>query len=385
MSRGKKRKLKRCIVVILLFGPLLLLLFLQLCHLTAESYSVHPPTQHLLATKYTNPFRPPLEALLTPKGDIIGDPGFLLDVAIVGFPKCGTTALQDWLSQHPQIKLLPGEPFPLMNRKPYLLIWKLYTQLPPDGPVKFVRGYKNPLDIRAPPSMQYLAKLFPKTLLIVGLRHPVPWFESLYNFKVQNLPPKIDPAIWGDPNALIDECEDWTDPHCVGTAKGWFHVYLAALRKVSFPVEWSLDYPRYLGNLSLSIPIPNPIFLYESNQLKWETSLDSNTAHYANQFRNDLQSLLRLDSPLDRNMSRAKPDMNHFNDRQQRRKDRHKIRICDERYTPLRSSLMVIARRASTWIRHEFVNSPDVFVSSPEYFETLMEQWKVDPCTNNKE
>lgn len=361
-------------------------LFLQLFHLTSNRFSREQvPDNFSLPAEHNHIHRPPLETILTPKGEIIGDPAFLLDFAIVGFPKCGTTALQDWLSQHPQVQLLPGEPYPLMNRKPYLLIWKLYTHLPEDDQMKFVRGYKNPLDIRVPLSMQYLSKLFPRTLLIIGLRHPVNWFESLYNFKVQNLPPHVDPSVWGDPNSLIDKCEDWSDPHCVGTAKGWFHVYLAALGKVPFPEEWRTEYPRYLENVSLATPVPNPIFLYETNQLKFgEVPVSWNSTEkslpYSHQFRKDLQSLLQLDTPLDMEMSRAKPDMNHFNARQQRRKDRYKIRICDDQYAPLRKSLLVVARRTSEWIRSEFLQSPDVVVSSPDYFRTLMENWMLDPC-----
>jgi len=385
MTRAKKRKLKQVAVIAMLFSPILSIIF-QLCHLTADNF----PSQSTPAARPAssvlnngNTRRPPLAIIITPQREVIGDPGFLLDVAIIGFPKCGTTALQDWLSQHPQIELLPGEAFPLMYRKPYLLIWRLYTQLP-DGPGKLIRGYKNPLDIRTPTSMHYLSTLFPRTLLVVGLRHPVYWFESLYNFKIQNLPPQVDPAVFGDPNLLIDECEDWSDPHCVGTAKGWFHVYLAALGKVPFPDEWRSEYPRYLQNISSATRIPNPIFLYETNQLNFDSNSTTNTAQYSRQFRKDLGKLLGVESPLDMPMSRAKPDMNHFNQRQQRRKDRNKIHICDDRYAPLRQALMVIARRTSEWIRNDFLMSPDVFVSSPEYFKALMLKWMLDPCESKQ-
>jgi hypothetical protein len=381
MRRANKKKLKQCTVMVMLLSPLLSLL-LQLFRLTKDSFLEGSSANHYnMNVVQQTPQRPGLETVMTSKGEIFGDPQFLLDVAIVGFPKCGTTALQDWLSQHPQVQFLPGEPFPLMHRKPYLLIYKLYTQLPAeDGPTKFVRGYKNPLDIRAQPSISTLAKFFPKTLLIVGLRHPVHWFESLYNFKIQNLPGHVDPAVWGDPNSLVDECEDWLDVHCVGTAKGWFHVYLASLGKVQFPQEWRSEYPRYLQNVSSATPVPNPIFLYETNQLNFEDTHNSTTAHYSDQLRRDLQVQLGLNSPLDMTMSRAKPDMEHFNERQQRRKDRHKIHICREQYLPLRKALMVIARRSSEWIRNDFMKSPDVFVSSPDYFVALMEKWMMDPC-----
>jgi hypothetical protein len=86
----------------------------------------------------------------------------------------------------------------LLNERPDFLVKRLYTQLSESPQVQ--RGYKNPLDIRSPPSLHYLAKIFPRTTLIIGIRHPVRWMESLYNFKVQNLPRRVDPSYWGDPN-----------------------------------------------------------------------------------------------------------------------------------------------------------------------------------------
>lgn len=163
--------------------------------------------------------RPLLRSVLNfTSAEVIGDPQFLLDFAIIGFPKCGTTALQAWLSSHSEIEMLPGEVFSLLNEQPARFIWRLYTQLTPSPQV--VRGYKNPLDIRAPQTLKYFTQLFPKTTLIVGIRHPVRWFESLYNFKVQNLPSHVNPSYWGDPNNLIHACAMWNETNCVGTAKG---------------------------------------------------------------------------------------------------------------------------------------------------------------------
>lgn len=374
MPPGSNKQFKLRILLVVLISPLVPL-YLQLYYLVGPSLS-SPSSPQISREKG----RPDIHALLTfPEGKVIGDPQFLLDLAIVGFPKCGTTALQDWLSQHPQIQMLLGEPFPLMYRKPYLLIWKLYNLLPEDQvQIKYVRGYKNPLDVRCPTCMNYLGTLFPKTPLIIGLRHPVRWFESLYNFKVQNLPPQVHPGVYGHPNDLIDECEDYMNPDCVGTAKGWFHVHLAALGKVAFPEEWRLEYPRYLQNVSLTAPIPNPVFLYETNQLQFHASAPA--GEHSKQFREDLANLLHLETPLDMPMSRAKPDNFNLTTRQQRRKDRFKIRICEDNYKPLRSALMTVARRTSEWIRNELLQSPDVVVSSPDHFRSLIEGWMLDPC-----
>jgi hypothetical protein len=241
--------------------------------------------------------RPQLRTILkVPTMEIIGDPQFLLDFAIIGFPKCGTTALQEYLSQHVQIEMLRGEAFCLINRQPQRLIHRLYLQLPKD--TTFKRGYKNPLDIRAPPSLHYLTQYFPNTTLMIGIRHPVLWFESLYNFKVQNLPRNVHPGVWGNPNELIGACADWNDTHCVGTAKGWFHVHLATLGKVASPHEWKKEYPIYLANSDTDTDtatppyvVPNPVFWYESQQLVFD---DPYAANYARQFRTDLQRILGL-------------------------------------------------------------------------------------------
>jgi hypothetical protein len=107
-----------------------------------------------------------------------------------------------------------GEAFCLMNREPQRLIHRLYLQLPKDDEdtttttTLIKRGYKNPLDIRAPPSLHYLTQYFPNTTLIIGIRHPVLWFESLYNCKVQNLPKNVHPGAWGNANDLVGACAE---------------------------------------------------------------------------------------------------------------------------------------------------------------------------------
>jgi hypothetical protein len=52
----------------------------------------------------------------------------------------------------------------------------------PEGPYK--RGYKAPADITQKHVLKQLGDYFPKTGLIVGIRHPVWWFQ-IYNFRTQ--------------------------------------------------------------------------------------------------------------------------------------------------------------------------------------------------------
>jgi hypothetical protein len=172
---------------------------------------------------------------------------------------------------------------------------------------------------------------------------------------------------------LIGKCQKWNDTNCVGTAKGYFHVHLAALGKAPFPDEWREEYPLYLNDKNM-ISLPNRIFLYETQQLDFS----SNEA-YARQFRFDLHDFLNLKQSLPTTILKIKPDYK-FNKRLQRRKNRFKIDICKTDYQPLRDELMKVASLSSTWIRKEFLNSPDVHVSSRPYFEQLLEDWLVDPC-----
>ena len=183
---------------------------------------------------------------------------------------------------------------------------------------------------------------------------------------------------------MIGECLQWNDTNCVGTGKGLFHIHLSALGKTTrVPDKWKVDYPLYLMD---PIPrIPNPIFLYEMQQLVFDDKNDGggdNIIDYAQTFRNDLKKLLNLNTSLPSTIQRRKPDMNHFNKRQQRRKNKFKINICEPKYQPLRDELMKVARESSVWIRNEFIQSDDVFVSGN--FRSHMEAWMDDPCQGQR-
>jgi len=123
--------------------------------------------------------RPPLSSLIgDKKANITGNVEFLLDWAIVGHPKTATTFTLNWFTSHPEIQTYPYEVHSLQQGKPALLVSQLYNL--PVGE-KYKRGYKAPRDIELFKSLQSLRKYWPNTLLVVGVRHPVTWFESFYN------------------------------------------------------------------------------------------------------------------------------------------------------------------------------------------------------------
>jgi hypothetical protein len=95
----------------------------------------------------------------------------LLDFAVIGFGKCGTTTMMKWLNDHPLTQVFQYEVRDLAARKLNLLVQKLYCELKAGRQYK--RGYKSPGDINHPQSLGYLRRYFPETKLIVGIRHPV--------------------------------------------------------------------------------------------------------------------------------------------------------------------------------------------------------------------
>lgn len=113
---------------------------------------------------------------------MIADISDFIDFAIIGNPKTGTTFFADWLNRH---------------RDLYLPAMEMRHLLEPDGPALLVEqfmhkyrrkkgsiqlGYKCPADIRQTQALTHLRDYFPKTKLIVGLRHPILWFQSFCMF-----------------------------------------------------------------------------------------------------------------------------------------------------------------------------------------------------------
>jgi len=92
----------------------------------------------------------------------------LLDFAIVGFPKTATTYLSEWVSNHTDhVAMHPHEVLSLQKKNPVIMV-KLMHQLPSWKR----RGYKSPQDAATAHVLDYFAAYWPKTPLIIGLRHP---------------------------------------------------------------------------------------------------------------------------------------------------------------------------------------------------------------------
>jgi hypothetical protein len=211
---------RRRILILLLFTFSLTTLFIRNLKLvpdvptstiifneTLELAAFHAPRLPSTITHVNN--RLPLDQLVDPHNNtIIGDVQFLLDFSIIGFGKCGTSTMMHWLAGHDEVQSFRKEVWDLVGSRPDKLIRRLYQDLPSGN---YKRGYKvrscpflrifpdsvfffgsrgnccplfcdkSPGEITQGHVLDCYRTLFPKTKLIVGVRHPVRWFESLYS------------------------------------------------------------------------------------------------------------------------------------------------------------------------------------------------------------
>jgi len=103
---------------------------------------------------------------------------YLPKFIIVGFPKCGTTALLDNLLKHPDIFGLEGEPR-FFIRRYYLSLLKYVNQFDPSK----VNGEKGSIYILIQEYMKRIYDVAPRTKIIICLREPIQATHSFYNHR----------------------------------------------------------------------------------------------------------------------------------------------------------------------------------------------------------
>lgn len=288
---------------------------------------------------------PPFDELVG-NNNIKRDVQFLLDFAIVGHAKTATSSIMRWLSTHEEVLLYQKEMHHLSNGSPAEFVKYMY--LLPHGS-QYKRGYKSPNELTFPTPRTLIGEYFPKTRLIVGLRHPVKWFESYYNF-ISRMGGHVKPLekLVGSP--LPPQVH--------------FHTHLAMMGKTSLNAsEIELLSPFLEESVAHLKRMSNPVFLYEVSQ-----PFDSNETR--NQiFRDDLRKFLGLRAPLSKLVERTVS-----------RNSQKAISICEDRWVSLRADLLQLGKAASLWIRTYFISLGDVTVSSPEHFGNLLKTWEIDPC-----
>lgn len=341
----------------------------------AEDQPLLPVTPGELTKFDTSETWPALSEVVDDNDRLIGDPQFLLDFAIIGIEKCGTSTLMKWLGAHPDITCFQNEDTSIFDNSPGLLAKRLYKKYPGE---KYKRGYKNPIDLFQPCASRIFQEIFPQTKLLVTLRHPVRYFESLHNFRIQNLPDPNDeftPVL-----DRIGVCQQHSQGLCTDHAH--FALWLYRLGKtVDMPktdIQNRITEVHPWDARHATFPSTNKVFLTEMTQFM-DNDETRNEA-----LKQDLATFLELQHTFDQKAPHIVPGK-VWSEESQEIRDSRKIDICEEQYRPLRDELMKGARESSVWIRTYFLASTDVFVSSPEYFEQAMRAWMTDPCEDESQ
>ena len=382
---------------------------------------------------------------------------WLLNFAIVGFPKCGTSSLMYQLHDHDQVDMFVDERCELGYNQQDVLIRDLVTHfvlphvrdggggvvppnstatdknLPPPTVLDQVlasppsstvldrrhRGLKCPADMESTAlALPHYAQYFPDTKFVIGLRHPILWFESFYNFRVHNgfpMPP---------PESLVGGCRKGMYSCC--TYRATFHLFLAqglgktnltreelqscfapSLQRTLLQQQEQQRNPLLQPASSEEQQHPHrhrPIFLYEVSQM------NNQNAERTRAFLSDLQHFLGLthafgtsttttatttsadqQDPLVTWFRPGVSATNRTTTTTTTTTTRHRptMDICESpRFDALRRGLLEQARNASHWLVHYFLpQAPEVTVSSRSYLvqSILNKQWKRDPCLKRRQ
>jgi len=262
---------------------------------------------------------------------------WLLDFSIVGFPKTGTSTLMLYLKNQTQtIFIFEDERCELGWNQQVRLLTDLHRMYQS----KVHMGIKCPCDLEVGLALDNYRSYFPETRFVVGVRSPIRWFESIYNHRIHNeydMPP---------PQKLVGRCAKRNRGVCTNRA----------------------NFSQHLSKIEAS----RKVFLYDIHQLKNEALMES--------FLRDLEEFLGLDTPLKGPMIHVTPGRKHWSKEYEEKLMARKIDICDDRFTDLRGLLQKQASKSSDWILDEFLTNPNVKVSSPDYFKSLVQEWHNDPC-----
>lgn len=296
------------------------------------------------------------------------DVSWLLDFAVIGFPKCGTTTLMQSLNTPADAAVVQKERCGLGNDHIARLVWQLMEgdALPRDPTVK--RGIKCPKNLESPSTLRNLAKYFPQAKLIVTVRHPVLWFQSFYNFRAKNIYPRKMPPT----KRMIGGPGICRRAQNVCTDRAKFHKYLAHMAKTPLSSQEEIELLQPGWSRKEIVQTKAKLFLMHVSQLS-----DKNQTRL-HQFREDLRSFTGLEGEI--RIESGKIVTEQIIPPKVRKVF---INVCSSEHDLVRQVLMKNARKASRWIINYLLKSPDVIVPEREYFIELVRQWELDPCEQN--
>lgn len=253
--------------------------------------------------------------------------------------------------------------------------------------------------------LTHFGSKLPKTRLLVGIRHPVLWFQSFFNMQsfvtktepslfekylerkyIKTCPPheKSKPLPKRSSSCDSNGCQN-NDLYCVPRSR--FHLSLARMGKTArgkeeqelLVSEIIQAKKRIHDNSTTLFPIQmenisNHIFLYESGQPKEE---------YFWQQLAEFVRINRTDLPEDQGY-RMGNGLNTDNVKVLEKQKKTLFDICEPQYDRLRQDLMPIAYTLQKWLRQYFIPASkvrdDVVIPNVDKFEEIVTAFQKDPC-----
>lgn len=210
-----------------------------------------------------------------------------------------------------------------------------------------LRGEYCPTFIRNPEQVKILASSSGMDRMVVGLRHPVLFFQDLYNHRVSNFHPS---------------CDHEHGEHAFSSSLDFF-VQVSDRNAFQDISTESTLYEQALNETTPSIKI----FLYASEQLDGGPS---------KLFRKSLESFLGLSQSI-------KEDDQGVMDHDASEGDQKTtMNICEEKFTGLRESLLKRAKGTANFILDQFIAKQNVEVGDLQQFRAFVTKWSQDPCSS---
>jgi hypothetical protein len=295
-----------------------------------------------------------------------------LDFAVVGFPKCGTTSLMNLFEHNHQTTMARIERcYRSGSDEEMKKLFQELGELPNksnSSSSPTLRGFKCPTNIVNVDGLHKMKVTKVDTKLIVGIRHPVRWFESFYNFRIAgylNGRHNIKPP---DPGTLIGRRNTYLQ---LNTDLGRFELSLMQLGKT---ILNTTDLVALAERKRRVIQSPFPVFIYAVEQL--EDDGDQEEA-----FRKDLQTYLQVQHPFEKiprsNAASGRKKMFSYNNTSYR-----PINICEEQYINIRNELVTNGKGTADWLLNHFVKHPDVMIGgNDDVFKKIVQGFATDPCS----
>ena len=297
----------------------------------------------------------------------------MIDFAIAGFEKCGTTTLMKTTALIPGVFMGSN----MSNNKhevhdlrlsDYLTFKERYKDHMDTYDARgrrLLNGFKSPEVLQSQTYLNNIERYFPNIDLVVSMRHPVLHFQKLYNFKFRN----VDAFTHPDPLELIGNCDHDCKDNCtvrvahmqVCTGKEYFHRALSRLCLTPLNTE---DERNLLDHhlRSLHPGWKGRLLLMELRQLA-----DRNHTR-KDVLERSYEKFLGVETGLYKSKGRTVSTYSK------------EFEICNEKYAPIRKVLVEVGTKASRWITEYLLRSDRVVVANRDHFIESLELWKYDPC-----